>query len=253
MKKGLLFIIVLLIVVIICSVSIRKKIGYAVHGIDVSYYQEDINFEKVVNDGFSFVFMKASESHSLKDKQFDRNWGNAAKSNLVRGAYHFFRADKDPVHQANWFVRHVKLEPGDLPPVLDLETTEGISIGTVRERAKVWLNLIENQYKITPIIYTNLSFYEDYLLGREAFEKYPVWIAAYSSFTHPKLSDKSKKWIFWQYTDNGNVKGIRGDVDLNVFDGTLNDLKRLCIQGKYNLEPLNKTTPKSLPQIGKMK
>lgn len=224
--------------------------GYAVHGIDISYYQKEINFDKVVKDGFSFVFMKATEGGELKDKTFERNWKAAHKNELIKSAYHFFRANVDPYQQANLFVKHVKLSPGDLPPVLDVETLDNVAIPVLRERVSIWLNLVEKKYGVTPILYTNLSFYHDVFYGRKAFDKYPIWIAAYGRFLKPSLKDNDKNWSMWQYTDKGNSKGIKGDVDLNVFHGTIEDLRRMCIPGKFSEAELNIHLPKSLPKVG---
>ncbi|NLR92677.1 glycoside hydrolase family 25 protein [Flammeovirga agarivorans] len=244
------FFFLIFIIGILFTVTWRKKPGYTVHGIDVSYYQKQVNFSKVVDDGFSFVIIKATEGDYLKDRNFAVNWNAARHDQLIRGTYHFFRADIDPIKQANWFVKHVKLLPGDLPPVLDVETTENVSIPLLRERMTIWLNLVEKKFGIKPIIYTNLSFYNDYLSTSKALTKYPIWIAAYSKFFSPRLEGKNK-WMIWQYDDNGSAKGIEGPVDLNVFQGTIGDLRRYCIPGRFEETPLEIHIPKELPSISR--
>ncbi|WP_169660266.1 glycoside hydrolase family 25 protein [Flammeovirga aprica] len=232
------------------NLTFRKRPGYSVHGIDVSHYQKSVDFKEVVKDGFSFVFIKATEGKHLKDHHFDENWKSAHEEEIIKSAYHFFRPKIDPYAQANWFAQHVKLDKGDLPPVLDIETFDGVSIQTIRENASIWLNLIEKKYGIRPIIYTNYSFYHDVFYNRKAFDKYPIWIAAYGKVFKPNLQDERKEWSMWQYTDKGNSRGIDGDVDLNVFYGTIEDLQRMCIPGKYNVNDLKIHIPKSLPKVG---
>lgn len=253
MKKVLILIFILFIgvAVLFLNLKFRKKIGYAVHGIDISYYQEKVNFKKVVNDGFDFVFIKATEGGSLKDRKFNENWERAGEEEILKSAYHFFRADIDPYRQADWFVKHVNLKEGDLPPVLDVETFDNMPIPIIRERVSIWLNLIEKKYNIRPIIYTNYSYYHDVFYKRKVFDKYPIWIAAYNKVSKPVLKDNSKNWVIWQYSDNGSARGIDGNVDLNVFYGTIEDLRRMCIPGKFKEEEIRIHIPKTLPKVGR--
>ncbi|WP_172665784.1 glycoside hydrolase family 25 protein [Flammeovirga sp. OC4] len=252
MKKLIILfsVVIALLSFIFFNITFRKRVDYNVHGIDISHYQKDVDFKEVVNDGFSFVFMKATEGKHIKDHHFDKNWKAAHQEGIIKSAYHFYRPKVDPYAQVDWFVKHVKLGKGDLPPVLDVETFDGVPIDTIRENVSIWLNLIEKKYGIRPIIYTNHSFYHDVFYNRKAFEKYPIWIAAYGKVFKPILKDERKDWSMWQYTDRGNSRGIEGDVDLNVFHGTIEDLKRMCIPGKYEVEDLKIHIPKSLPKVG---
>ena len=102
----------------------------------------------------SFVFIKATEGASFKDKDFKENWKAAGKTDLRRGAYHFFRSSKDGEIQARNFISTVgDLRFKDLPPVLDIET---IHIGCPKEllnqRALQWLKAVEKRYGKKPII-----------------------------------------------------------------------------------------------------
>ncbi|MEH0155298.1 glycoside hydrolase family 25 protein [Limibacter armeniacum] len=207
----------------------QKKFGFQIHGIDVSYYQEQIDWSKVSQDEIVFCFIKATEGISIQDSKFHHNWAQASEAGIIRGAYHFFRPTVKPHIQAKKYIENVKLEEGDLPPVLDLETLDGIPPKIFRKAVKEWVELIESHYQIKPILYTNVSFYQDYLQGN--FVEYPIWIAAYNKIIPPKLSNRKENWMFWQHTDSGSVNGITGSVDLNVFRGTLEQLQSMCIQG----------------------
>lgn len=160
----------------------------------------------------SFVFIKATEGVSMVDKDFKRNWQDAGRSGLRRGAYHFFRSSKDGVAQARLFIKTVgDLRFKDLPPVLDIETIHrGGSMKKLNEEALKWLETIEGHYGKKPIVYTGSSFARDWL-SKRITDNYPVWIAHYEK-DRPDFDG----WIFWQFTDKAVVKGVPGPVDLSV-------------------------------------
>lgn len=160
----------------------------------------------------SFVFIKATEGASMVDKDFKRNWQDAGRSGLRRGAYHFFRSSKDGEAQARLFIKTVgDLRFKDLPPVLDIETIHrGGSMKKLNEEALKWLETIEGHYGKKPIVYTGSSFARDWL-SKRITDNYPVWIAHYEK-DRPDFDG----WIFWQFTDKAVVKGVPGPVDLSV-------------------------------------
>jgi lysozyme len=203
---------------------------YSIHGIDVSWYQDIIAWEEVKamnvsNIRVEFAFIKATEGIGNKDPQFRRNWKKAKDNNIIRGAYHFFIASKDGKMQAENFIKRVDIEPGDLPPVLDVEQMNGVSAAQLRKEVRKWLATTENYYKVTPIIYTNVDFYEQNL-GSE-FDKYPLWAAHYYEEEQPRIR---RDWIFWQHNDQGRVDGIIPKVDFNVFKGDSLKFKSILVQ-----------------------
>ncbi|MCM1107677.1 MAG: glycoside hydrolase family 25 protein [Clostridium sp.] len=203
--------------------------GFKVHGIDVSHYQENIDWERLRNADIrsfpvSFVFIKATEGVSLIDENFNQNFYQARRNDIVRGAYHFFSPDCDAERQARFFLKQVHLEPGDLPPVLDVEKTGGLTPAQLQKAVKRWLDIVEAEYGVKPILYTGYKFKLDYL-NTPDFDDYPYWIAHYYV---DKLSYQGD-WKFWQHTDCGRVDGIRGYVDCNIFSGSMAELKALTI------------------------
>ena len=160
----------------------------------------------------SFVFIKATEGASFKDKDFKENWKAAGKTDLRRGAYHFFRSSKDGEIQARNFISTVgDLRFKDLPPVLDIETIHlGCPKELLNQRALQWLKAVEKRYGKKPIIYASSSFIKDYL-NSEIVGNYPVWVAHYE-----KDSPAFEGWTWWQFTDRAVVKGVPGTVDLSV-------------------------------------
>ena len=202
---------------------------YNIHGIDVSLYQNRINWKevkkmKVDSISISFAFIKATEGECRIDRYFCMNWENAKKNQILRGAYHFYRPQKSSKLQAENFISTVKLEKGDLPPVLDIEClASGYPIENTIKGIKNWLKIIEKAYHIQPIIYTNIDFYTQYL-ANEGLSEYPLWIAHY----YKQNVSIGQKWYFWQHNDRGKVNGISGEVDFNVFNGNMDDLRALC-------------------------
>lgn len=187
---------------------------YPIMGIDVSHHNGMMNLNAAAADGVSFIFIKASEGASFRDVNYRINFDKARHAGLKVGAYHFFRFDKEGVEQAKNLLEAIGDRVPDLGIAVDVEShsnPEGIDPEIVAERLLTmteYLNLKGHRV----IFYTNRDGYYDYI--REQFEGYPLWISSFSSV--PINAD----WLFWQYNHRGHVKGIRGDVDLNVFCGS---------------------------------
>ena len=210
--------------------GIDVPVNYAIHGIDVSRHQASIDWKVVkamqISDvRIGFGFMKATEGIQTVDGRFRKNWFEAKKAGIPRGAYHFFNASKSGKAQARNFIETVNLEPGDLPPVLDVEQIRGTSVFNLQQRVSDWIDAVEKHYKVKPIIYTNADFYENYLAGR--FDDYPLWVAHYLVKDKPRIK---RNWIFWQHNETGRVNGINAFVDFNVFNGDSTDFNNLLIK-----------------------
>ena len=205
--------------------------GYKVHGIDISHYQGDINWKMLAQTRqgqfpVQFIFMKATEGGDYSDKRFVANFDSAKAHGFIRGAYHFYNPKTDADKQADFFINSVKLEPGDLPPVLDIEK-KGKDIPKLQADLKYWLRRIENHYGVKPIIYASYKFKNRYL-NDSVFNSYPYWIAHYYVDSVQYKGD----WKFWQHTDVGTLPGIKEQVDLNIFNGGLEGLNALRIKEK---------------------
>lgn len=203
--------------------------GYSIHGIDISHHQGEINWSKLKNaevngEPISFIFIKATEGQNHIDENFNDNFYQAQEYGFLRGAYHYFKPNISASAQAKFFLKQVHLEEGDLPPVLDIEEKGTLTIEQLRKASLTWLKIVEKKYGVAPIIYTNYKFKKDYLNTKD-FEKYPYWIAHY----YVRSLAYKGKWRFWQHTDCGRLEGIKEKVDLNIYNGSMYELKRLCI------------------------
>ena len=210
--------------------GIDVPVGYTLHGIDVSRHQGTISWRAVrdmqVKDmRFDFAFMKATEGVTMVDPYFKRNWKNCKDMHIPRGAYHYYLASKSGADQALNFMKAVKLQSGDLPPVVDVEQLRGTNPELMRAELKLFLNMIETHYNIKPIIYSYVDFYERYL-GKD-FDLYPLWIAHYLQKERPRIK---REWLFWQFNECGRVNGILSNTDFDVFNGDSVSFQELLIQ-----------------------
>jgi len=209
--------------------GIDIPVNYSIHGIDVSKYQNVIDWisvkeMKVNTVQIGFVFIKATEGLGNEDAFFQRNWRKAKSAGLTRGAYHFFLATKSGKEQAENFINSVNIGSGDLPPVIDIEQAYSVPADRLRERVKEWLQTVQDYYGVKPIIYTNVEFYKQYL--KDDFDKYPLWIAHYLQKERPSIY---RDWSFWQHNEGGRVNGIMTKVDFNVFNGDSAEFKKLLV------------------------
>ena len=210
--------------------GIEIPTNYSIHGIDVSRYQQIIDWDnvkqmRVENVKIDFAFIKATEGVNNVDPYFHRNWKNAKEAGVPRGAYHFFIATRSGKSQAENFIKKVTIEAGDMPPVLDVEETYGVAPYKVRQRVLEFLQTVEEYYKIRPILYTNVDFYQFYL--KDQFDHYPLWVAHYLQKDGPRIY---RDWAFWQHNEAGRVNGIAAYVDFNVFNGDSTAFSNLLVK-----------------------
>ena len=207
---------------------LEKHEGKAV-GIDVSEYQGKISWSYVdtIENQYPlhFVFIRATAGNDAVDRRFKRNWEGAKKNKMIRGAYHYYRPNENSLEQAELFIKTVRLQKGDLPPVLDIEKLpKNQSMTNLKKGLRRWLQAIENHYKVKPIIYTGEKYYDDFL--KEEFSDYLFWIANYN-FYREEIQDD---WLFWQFTERAAVPGIEGNVDVNIYNGDLQQLQFITVE-----------------------
>jgi len=188
---------------------------YPIYGIDVSSHQDNINWQEVSNSNVKFCFIKATEGADFVDKKYKTNYLGAKNNKIFVGAYHFFRFGSSGKEQAQNYIKNVAIEKLDFPPVVDVERHGNYlsfsKESQIREEIKNYLNEIEKQYNIKPIIYTNVDGYKRYIEGD--FDNYEIWICRICSYP------EAGNWSFWQYSHKGKIKGIDSDVDLDTFNG----------------------------------
>lgn len=205
--------------------------GYTIYGIDVSRYQATINWNRLRNAlidrlPIRFVIIKSTEGDSHIDTKFRDNFSNAKEHGFIRGVYHFWSNKSSARRQAYFFLAMVHLQPGDLPPVLDVEhKPKNISTEEFQQNILTWLHIVEDRYHVKPIIYTYYKFKDQYL-SDSRFDDYPYWIAHY----YVNQMEYQGAWKFWQHTDAGRLPGIKGYVDLDIYNGSFYDLQQLLIQ-----------------------
>lgn len=209
----------------------------SVQGVDVSHHQGIIDWSTVAGAGTLFAFAKATEGDSFVDSQFVANWAGMKSAGIMRGAYHFFHPAKPAKAQADKFLEVVNaLEPGDLPPALDIEETPGHNewndlLKDDRVNVAVdWLNQIGQALGVRPFLYTRRGFVKKYLGDPGPLASFPLWIAHYTNSSQPTVPAGWDQWTLWQYSESGTVEGIAGSVDLDDFNGSFGDLQGLAQQ-----------------------
>jgi lysozyme len=197
-----------------------------VQGVDVSKWQGTIDFAKIKAAGMSYVFVKATEGITGVDPDYARNIAAARAAGLVAGSYHFYETNDDPSAQFGNFRQHADVKPGDLPPVVDIEVLAQGSRPDWAGDLKSFLAQMEQAYGARPILYSGVSFANEYLAG---FGDYPLWVAEYTSASTPKVPTGWTTWTFWQYSQSGSVAGVDGAVDMDRFNGTAAQFNALRI------------------------
>ena len=218
--------------------------GSKVYGIDVSKYQKTVDWERlalkanasgsVIPSGKNarytqpvlFALIKSTQGTTIRDPQFVRNFAEAKRCGIIRGAYHFLSVSSPVEQQVRYFIQNTPLQPGDLPPVLDLEIDKATmqkDHAKVVRMAKQWLKLVEEHYGVRPIIYTYNNYYINYLKGH-GLDDYDYWIARYGS------EPSARHWEIWQFTETGVCAGIDHAVDIDLFKGNYQDLNHYVKQ-----------------------
>jgi lysozyme len=201
-----------------------------VQGIDVSYWQGDIDWDKVRRAGVAFAYIKATEGGDVVDPKFLQNWNGAKNAGVVRGAYQFIYWCRPADEQALWFMLNVPDDPDALPPVLDVEWNSAsktcphhVARDVALKAIKTMLDAMQAHTGKQPIIYTDPVFYRDVLDGE--FTNYHYWLRSVAA--EPDAKYQGRSWAFWQFTTTGKVPGVAGRVDRNSFNGTEADWDRV--------------------------
>lgn len=208
-----------------------KEAPARVLGIDVSHYQPTVDWESV-KTSVSFVFVKATDSTGVVDSHFTSHWSGAKKVGLPRGAYHFFHPKYDVDKQVANFTQHLKSDPGELHPVVDVEEFkdeyQSFTCDQLATMLQRFSQGVEKALGRKPMIYTNHQTWQMSFCDHPYFVDHPLWLAQYTSHpTEPKLPPGWKRWSFWQYSESGKVPGVPGAVDQSYFNGSVQDLKVL--------------------------
>ena len=205
----------------------RPQVGPTLPGIDVSHWQDTIDWQKVAGAGKRFAFLKATDGHDYLDPTFATNRSGARANGLVVGAYHFARPDPskgDAVEEARWFVSQADPKPGNLLPVLDLETSKGLDQQGITLWARRWVAEVRRLTGVTPLMYTSPYGWASRTGDSRALARdgVPLWVAHWGveSPLLPAADWDGNGWRVWQHTSDGHVAGIQGRVDLDVVKGT---------------------------------
>ncbi len=204
------------------ALSVCPK-GDTVKGLDVSHWQDSIDWKKVRGAGYRFAFAKATQGTDILDGYFDENWSHMKKEGLIRGAYHYIVPGSGAA-QADYFLKHVSYAKGDLPPVVDVEAG-----GVKPDMVADWVTRVKEKTGRTPVVYTSNGAWNS-KHHTDAFKAYPLWIAYWVDVECPELPHPWKAWSFFQYI-GPTVPGIGNKPDHDVFNGSLAELEAFAGAG----------------------
>lgn len=204
--------------------------GDTVPGIDVSYYQGDIDWNAVAGDGVVFAWARVSHSLNFKDPKFAANLAGARAAGIRIGVYQYFEPSEDPVAQAQLLLDLTgPLQPGDMPPMIDVESKDTVPKAQYVAAIHAWLDTIEAATGVVPFIYTGYYYWNDNV-GSGEFADYPLWIANYNPGC-PLVPDAWASWTMHQTCDCGKIAGIAGAVDTDLFNGNADELQGYAVGG----------------------
>lgn len=197
-----------------------------IFGIDVSNHQGKIDWDEVRakhGEKLLFVYVKASEGSTHRDKRYDYNLKEASRNKYLVGSYHYFRTTSEPHDQFKNFIGIVNRDAQNLIPVVDVEEMEKWSADEFHRKFKDFLWLLEDHFGVKPMIYTVNSFYNRHLAGQ--YKDYRFFIGRYGK--HSPMMKDHHNWTIWQFSESGNVAGIPKPVDLNSLNSNVevSDLK----------------------------
>ena len=190
-------------------------------GIDIYEGDGAVDWAAVRQNGYRFGIAKATEGATIQDSAFQHHWKTMKQEGVVRGAYHFLHVGTSSASDqaANFLQQLGHLEPGDLPPVVDIEVDDGQSSVAVLEAAVTWLSAVEKALsqqtgkKIKPIVYTFPDFWDN--IGNPDLSDYPLWIANYTDGS-PTIPDCWQgAWLLHQYAGDVDCAGVENQADIS--------------------------------------
>jgi|WetSurMetagenome_2_1015567.scaffolds.fasta_scaffold33318_4 GH25 family lysozyme M1 (1,4-beta-N-acetylmuramidase)/uncharacterized protein YraI len=198
-----------------------------VPGIDVSRYQGVVNWRAVADAGFKFAIVRATLWDAKLDETFETNWNGARANGLLVSAYNVIKPDVPAAAQIDTFAQALIGHKWDLPLVLDIERDDKQSPQLITQCVRESLRWSEQRFGRKPIVYTAKWFWNKFMLPSSEWAQYDLWVASYGA-AEVSLPDAWPIWKIWQYTGNGHAPGIAGEVDLNWFNGSYDDLLEYC-------------------------
>ena len=201
---------------------------YQVKGIDVSHHNPILDWAEVKRQNIHFTYIKATEGITHEDRNYSYNYKLAKDNNIKTGSYHFYNFGISGREQAKHFIRIAKCQSGDLIPAIDVEhspanpySKDPVFIKSVIKELKVMENELYEYYGVHPIIYTNTDCYKLYI--NNSFPNNPIWISSLNK----EPNNEIKNWIIWQFTHTGELDGIVGNLDLNYFRYSFEELQKI--------------------------
>lgn len=219
MKKfclSILFILSLLLAAPAPVFALPPASGNQREGIDVSQWQGNIDFNQVAASGIQVVYIRSSLGSSYVDPYFEQNYQNAKAAGLQVGFYHYVtaRTISQAQYQAQFFVHVIQGKEFDCRLAMDFEDLAGLSTSEANQIGLAFIQAVEENSGKGAVVYSDSSNASSVFSG--ALSAYPLWVAEYG-VSSPSSAVNWPSWAGWQYSDSGQVSGISGNVDRDLF------------------------------------
>ncbi len=209
--------------------------------IDISHWQGEMDWDVFMQSDAEGCIIRAGSCNAVTgipytDYKYEQNMTAVDSFTEVIGTYWYWRANHDPIEQADYYADLLKFKPWNLPPVADVEAWGNVNMSTMQSRLKKFVDRLQFRTGYKPIIYTRTTFWNPYVGNPSWAKDHDLWIARYNSAITGPWSDGWGKpyswdnWVFWQYSADGNglgrIYGVDGDdIDLDYFNGTSAELR----------------------------
>ncbi len=259
MKIKVLKILILISIIILSNYILTSKCyafsaasSVIYEGIDVSGWQGDIDYAEVKATGIEVVYIKSSEGYSFIDPYFEQNYTNAKANGLKIGFYHYVTAKTagEAYEQAKFFSNLIEDKEVDCRLAMDFENFDNLSRAEVNQIATVFMQTVQKLTGKEMILYSNT--YSARSIFSRSLTIYPLWVAQYD-VTDPTPNGKWNSWVGWQYTSQGDIPGVNGNVDRDEFTEEifLKDNSKIVINNQ-NVEQDQSTINSPINRLNKI-
>ena len=207
-------------------------------GIDISNWQGTVDFYEVKNSGVEIVYIEATEGNYFVNSYLQQYYEGAKAANLKVGFYHFFNpgSTSSSIEQAQYFVNAIHGLTSECKLVLDLEQTGGLAPDELSSQAVEFLEEVKRLTGLDVAVYTYVNFANNNINNSSGLSDYPLWIAEYGVLSPEENSIWGSSYAGWQYSDTGDIHGINGNVDLDIFTDDILLEESKFIFGNRNVE-----------------
>lgn len=193
------------------------------YGIDVSYYQGNMDWEKAKDSGIEFAIIRTGDGQ-FYDPQFERNWEVSDELLIFRSAYHYMNPNVSALMQTGILLKRIEDTGLDEDFFVSLDCEERGNLSKVEYTFGIVnaIQYIYDEWGYYPGIYTRQTFWDANTIPNAIFQKCPLWVANWDT-SSPRIPRDWKDYTIWQYevylpgSDYGSQSKA---IDMDQWNGT---------------------------------